>query len=82
MVICHIFINLSHVMVMVFRILGIKSDDDMDLQCIDQQRIAGDEHPEDTSTVWGWRIEKLPNDVYRHFSVEYVNGRKKIEGSA
>ena len=43
MFICHIFINLSHVMVMVFRILAIMSDDDLDLQCIDQQTFAGDE---------------------------------------
>ena len=39
-------------MVIVFRILGIMSDDDLDLQCIDQQTFAGDEHSEeDTSTV-------------------------------
>ena len=70
-------------MVMVFRILGIMSDDVLDLQCIDQQTIAADEHPEeDTSTVGDWRIEKLPNDVYRHFSVEYVIGGKKVEGGA
>ena len=40
MVICHIFIDLSHVMVMVFRNLDIMSVDDLDLQCIDQQIIA------------------------------------------
>ena len=32
-------INLSQVMVMVFRVLGIMSDDDLDLQCIDQQQL-------------------------------------------
>ena len=62
MFICHVFINLSHVMVMVLRILGTRSDDDLDWQCVDQQTIAGDEHPEkDNSTEkkkWSFLLAK------------------------
>ena len=50
-------INLSHVMV--FRVLGIMSDDDLDLQCSDQQTIAGDEHPEEDTLPS--RIGELKN---------------------
>ena len=57
MFICHVFINLSHVMVMVLRILGIRSDDDLDWQCVDQQTIAGDEHPEKDNSTEKIKVE-------------------------
>ena len=57
MFICHVFINLSHVMVMVLRILGTRSDDDLDWQCVDQQTIAGDEHPEKDNSTEKVKVE-------------------------